>query len=78
MNLSLAPEQGGLAMNIESKPSVVSSGCHAATPGGARLGYLTSRYPAVSHTFILREIAQLRAAGFEIHSASVNEPERAS
>ncbi|MEY4762716.1 MAG: hypothetical protein RLZZ200_2572 [Pseudomonadota bacterium] len=42
-----------------------------------RLGYLVSRYPAVSHTFILREVLQLRAAGFEIEVASVNEPDRA-
>ena len=42
-----------------------------------RLGYLISRYPAVSHTFILREIRQLRASGFEIEVASVNEPDRA-
>jgi len=41
-----------------------------------RMGYLISRYPAVSHTFILREIAGLRASGFEIHTASVNAPDR--
>lgn len=41
-----------------------------------RLAYLVSRYPAVSHTFILREVRQLRALGFEIHVASINSPDR--
>jgi colanic acid/amylovoran biosynthesis glycosyltransferase len=41
------------------------------------LGYLVSRYPAVSHTFILREIAMLREWGFSIHTASINPPDRA-
>lgn len=41
------------------------------------IGYLVSRYPAVSHTFILREVAQLRALGHRIHTASINPPDRA-
>lgn len=41
-----------------------------------RMAYLVSRYPAVSHTFILREVRQLRKDGFEIHTASVNAPDR--
>jgi len=45
-------------------------------PSTPRLGYLTSRYPAVSHTFILREVLGLRARGFEIHTASINAPDR--
>jgi len=78
MNLSLAPEHGGFAMNTQPKQVAETSSGNTAKPGTAmRLGYLTSRYPAVSHTFILREIAQLREAGFEIHSASVNDPDRA-
>lgn len=43
----------------------------------ARLAYLVSRYPAVSHTFILREVRGLRARGLEIHTASINPPDRA-
>jgi glycosyltransferase involved in cell wall biosynthesis len=38
------------------------------------IGYLASQYPAVSHTFILREIEQLRRLGFEIRTASVKPP----
>jgi len=39
-----------------------------------RVGYLVSKYPDVSHTFILREVMALRARGMEIAVASINEP----
>ena len=45
-------------------------------PTSAPIAYLISRYPAVSHTFILREIIQLRALGHTIHTASINPPDR--
>lgn len=41
-----------------------------------RLAYLVSQIPALSHTFILREINELRSRGFEIQVASVNSPDR--
>lgn len=41
------------------------------------MAYLVSRYPAISHTFILREIQRLRALGHTIFTASVNPPDRA-
>lgn len=47
---------------------------HAAE-GGA-MAYLVSRYPAVSHTFILREVQGLRALGMRVEVASVNAPDR--
>ena len=40
-----------------------------------RIAYLVSEYPAVSHTFILREVQRLRRANFEIHTASINLPD---
>ena len=40
-----------------------------------RLAYLTSLYPAVSHTFILREVAALRELGFAVESCSMRRPE---
>ena len=46
------------------------------TPTAPALAYLVSRYPAISHTFILREIQHLRALGHTILTASVNEPDR--
>lgn len=42
-----------------------------------RLAYLISRYPAISHTFVLREVRELRARGFDIKVASINAPDRA-
>lgn len=35
------------------------------------IAYLTGEYPKVSHTFILREIAALRARGVEVHACTV-------
>ncbi len=40
-----------------------------------RLAYLVSRYPLVSHTFILREVQALRRAGAEVDTYTVRRPE---
>ncbi|WP_295045175.1 glycosyltransferase [uncultured Paracoccus sp.] len=39
--------------------------------------YLTGLYPAVSHTFILREVTALRALGLRVTTCSVNRPQPA-
>ncbi|MGR6331225.1 glycosyltransferase family 4 protein [Sphingomonas sp. XXL09] len=39
-----------------------------------RIGYLTSQYPAPSHTFIRREIAAVRALGVAIATYSIQRP----
>lgn len=44
------------------------------SPPALRIGYLISKYPAVSHTFILREVAALRDRGINIDVASINDP----
>ncbi len=36
-----------------------------------RIAYLAGRYPAVSHTFILREVAALRALGVDVDTYSI-------
>jgi colanic acid/amylovoran biosynthesis glycosyltransferase len=36
-----------------------------------KIAYLVSQYPAVNHTYILREIRELRRLGWEIHVASI-------
>jgi colanic acid/amylovoran biosynthesis glycosyltransferase len=41
------------------------------------ISYLISQYPAVSHTFIHREIVALRELGFKLAIASINPPDRA-
>ena len=38
-----------------------------------RVAYLTSQYPAVSHTFILREVEALRAHGVDVTTCSIRE-----
>jgi len=42
------------------------------TTNRKRLAYLVSEYPAISHTFILREVRRLRALGWDIRVASIN------
>lgn len=37
--------------------------------------YLSSEYPAISHTFIHREVQALRARGVVVHTASIHLPE---
>ena len=39
-----------------------------------RIAYLTSQYPATSHTFILREVAAVRARGVAVDTFSVRPP----
>lgn len=39
-----------------------------------RIAYFCNPYPAISHTFIFREIASLRAEGLEIFTATVDYP----
>ncbi len=41
-----------------------------------RIGYLVSRYPAISHTFILREVLLLAHFGIDVVPASINPPDR--
>jgi len=39
-----------------------------------RIAMLTSRYPAISHTFIWRDVISLRKQGLEVHTCSLNKP----
>jgi len=41
-----------------------------------RIGYLVSQYPAVNHTYILREIRELRRLGWDVHVASIRPDSR--
>ena len=43
-----------------------------------RFAYLISCYPAANHTFVLREIMGLRNLGFELFTASISAPDRAT
>jgi len=42
------------------------------------IAYLCSEYPAISHTFIYREIESLRKAGVNVHTASIHKPSNLS
>lgn len=42
-----------------------------------RLAYLTSLYPAASHTFILREVEALRSLGLAVETCSIRRPGQA-
>lgn len=39
------------------------------------MAYLTGCYPAVSHTFVLREVVALRASGLDVITCSINRPD---
>lgn len=77
------PKAGSLAITADDE---VCADAAAGTPVSTanapsagpprRLLYLLSRYPAVSHTFFLNEIRELRKQGFTIEVASINEPDR--
>jgi colanic acid/amylovoran biosynthesis glycosyltransferase len=41
-----------------------------------RIGYLLSRYPAVSHTFFLKEVLGMRERGMTVEVASINNCDR--
>lgn len=41
---------------------------------GLRIAYLNSRYPALSHTFIEREVRMVREEGVEVHTFSIRRP----
>jgi glycosyltransferase involved in cell wall biosynthesis len=41
-----------------------------------RIAYLLSQYPAISHTFFLKEILGLKQLGFHVETISVNPPDR--
>lgn len=40
-----------------------------------KIAYLTSLYPAASHTFVLREVTALRDLGLEIETCSIRRPD---
>jgi colanic acid/amylovoran biosynthesis glycosyltransferase len=43
---------------------------------GLAVAFLLSQYPAISHTFLLKEVLGLRARGFRIETASINRTDR--
>lgn len=62
--------------NVEPRvePTLIPETAPASTPW--RIVYLLSCYPAVSHTFFLSEIQQLKKLGFIVETASINPADR--
>ena len=54
------------------RPAVPGRDSDHEEPEGRRVTYVASHYPAVSHTFILREVVALRAAGRAVETVSVH------
>ncbi len=59
-------------MLMTAQPSSAHS--QLETAKALKVAYLTSVYPALSHTFILREIDAMEARGHEVHRLSVRKP----
>lgn len=45
-------------------------------PAPHRIGYLVSQYPALSHTFVMREIRGLRQLGWDVRVVSIRKSDR--
>jgi colanic acid/amylovoran biosynthesis glycosyltransferase len=63
-----APETGSLSMS-KADPASDPSAAH-----GLKIAYLVNRYPAVSHSFIRREILAVEAAGVTVARFSIRTP----
>lgn len=63
-------------MDLEVEPRTDSALVPEISAAPGRLVYLLSCYPAVSHTFFLNEIRELRKLGFTVEAASINPPDR--
>lgn len=63
-----------LAKASQSDPSNIDPACSISSEPQVRLAYFVSEYPAVSHTFILREVKRLRTRSFDVRVASINSP----
>jgi colanic acid/amylovoran biosynthesis glycosyltransferase len=85
MNLgshNVKPQAGDPAAALHGQPHASCmcepeevSKARASAPA-CKLVYLLSRYPAVSHTFFLNEVLELRKLGLAIEVASINIPDR--
>ncbi len=47
----------------------------AANPRRMKIAYLLSEYPTLGHTYLLREVRELRALGWEIQPVSIRRPD---
>src|SRR5664279_6108518 len=57
---------------LDTSPTQSRTSARVPTDKKLSLAYLVGQYPAFTHTFILREVTQLRQLGLDIHTISVN------
>lgn len=68
----LRPAAPSKRASMSPRPSV-SMPSEGETAQGLKIAYLCAQYPAVSHTFVLREVEALRALGAEIATFSIRQ-----
>jgi colanic acid/amylovoran biosynthesis glycosyltransferase len=71
MSKSLVDQQGG-DYPASGYTTVNAPAAHPRLPS---LAYLVSQYPAIRHTFILREVQQLRRMGLAVETVSIRAPQ---
>ncbi len=69
----LGPREYPFDLNDEW-PITMSDEQGVESVGETRIAYLTSQYPATSHTFILREVTAVRATGARVDTFAVRPP----
>jgi colanic acid/amylovoran biosynthesis glycosyltransferase len=73
----ILPERYRIASYTEARlPNSSQSQIAPETVRKPRIGYLLSRYPAVSHSFFLKEVVGMRERGLVVEVASINLPDR--
>ena len=73
---SLAGRDPHAGRREAARCAALEEGRVALSDARVQIAYLVSQYPAVSHTFILRQIRGLRRLGFDVRVASVSGPDR--
>ncbi len=66
-----APRAGRAVRDPDHSVVPQAEAAASGTGRGLRIAYLCSLYPAISHTFVLREVESLRARGAEIATFSI-------
>jgi colanic acid/amylovoran biosynthesis glycosyltransferase len=64
-------ERAALATGADRACTKAPDGSGSPAPATGRIAYLCSEYPAVSHTFVLREVQALRRGGIELDTFSI-------
>jgi colanic acid/amylovoran biosynthesis glycosyltransferase len=78
----MSPPVCGERAVVSGSGRLTAAHCYGSGPTGEfsglpmKLGYLVSQYPALSHTFILREVLALRGHGVDVRVVSVRECDR--